>query len=92
MTPALALQGLNPFSGNTRPFGTEGLRSFGDVGGYSPCGCCGGFHAVFEEGGGPLAMLNADDRGGFGPNGRVSLTTGAAGAQITKRNDHDELC
>ncbi|WP_298158119.1 DUF4214 domain-containing protein [Brevundimonas sp.] len=86
MTPALALQGLNYSLGNARLFGTEGQGSFGDVGGYTPCGCCGGFHAIFEEGGGPLSLLNADDRGGFGPNGRVSLTTGAAGAQITRSN------
>ena len=86
MTPALALQGLDYSLGNARGFGTEGQGSFGDVGGYTPCGCCGSFHAVFEEGGGPLSLLNADDRGGFGPNGRVSLTTGAAGAQITRSN------
>ncbi len=86
MTPALAPQGLNTFPGNARPFGTEGASSFGDIGGYAPCGCCGGFHAIFEEGGGPLSLLNADDRGGFGPNGRVSLSTGGAGAQITRSN------
>lgn len=86
MTPALALQGLNTFPGNARSFGAEGLSGFGDVGGYTPCGCCGSFHAIFEEGGGPLSLLNADDRGGFGPNGRVSLTTGGAGAQITRSN------
>ena len=86
MTPALALQGLNTFPGNARSFGTEGLSSFGNIGGYTPCGCCGSFHAIFEEGGGPLSLLNADDRGGFGPNGRVSLTTGGAGAQITRSN------
>ncbi|OYX56336.1 MAG: hypothetical protein B7Y86_10350 [Brevundimonas subvibrioides] len=86
MTPALALQGLNTFQGNARSFGTEGLSGFGEIGGYTPCGCCGSFHAIFEEGGGPLSLLNADDRGGFGPNGRVSLTTGGAGAQITRSN------
>jgi Ca2+-binding RTX toxin-like protein len=86
MTPALALQQLDTFSGNARSFGTEGRSGFGDVGGYTPCGCCGSFHAVFEEGGGPLSLLNADDRGGFGPNGRVSLTTGAAGTQLTRSN------
>lgn len=86
MTPAMALQGQDYSLGNARPFGTEGQGSFGDVGGYTPCACCGSFHAVFEEGGGPLSLLNADDRGGFGTNGRVSLTTGGAGTQITRSN------
>lgn len=64
---------------------TLNVRAFGDVGGYQPCGCCGGFHAVFEEGGGgPMALLNGDDRGGLGPNGRPSLTTGDAAATLTR--------
>lgn len=86
MTAALALQDLDSSSGAARAFGTEGRVAFGDVGGYAPCGCCGGFHAVFEEGGGPLGLVNADDRGGLGPNGKVSLTPGEAGATLTRTN------
>ncbi|WP_309627550.1 DUF4214 domain-containing protein [Brevundimonas sp.] len=86
MTPALAFQGLNSFPGMTRTFGAEGASTFGDVGGYAPCGCCGGFHAIFEEEVGPLALLNSDDRGGFGPNGRVSLTTAGAAQTLTRSN------
>ncbi|WP_426041911.1 M10 family metallopeptidase C-terminal domain-containing protein [Brevundimonas sp. TWP2-3-4b1] len=86
MTAALALQEVDTFPGNARSFATEGRIDFGDVGGYSPCGCCGGFHAIFEQGGGPMGLLNADDRGGFGTNGKVSLTTVGAGNQITRSN------
>ena len=86
MTAALALQELDTFPGGARSFGTEGRSDFGDVGGYTPCGCCGGFHAIFDGGEGPLGLINADDRGGFGPNGKVSLTTGGAGTQITRQN------
>ena len=85
MTAALGLQEPTSFSGTARFFGSEGGATFGDVGGYSPCGCCGGFHAIFEEGGvGPLALLNGDDRGGSGPNGKPSLGILGAGAQITR--------
>lgn len=87
MTAALALQSLDAFADDARTFGTEGRIDFGDVGGYTPCGCCGGFHAIFEEGGGgPLALLNGDDRGGFGPNGKVSLSPTVAGSTITRSN------
>lgn len=86
MTVALGLQELTSFWGAARTFGPQGSAGFGDVGGYNPCGCCGGFHAVFEEGGnGPLALVNADDRGGFGPNGKPSLNPIDAGAQITRQ-------
>ncbi|MFC5343983.1 DUF4214 domain-containing protein [Brevundimonas staleyi] len=84
MTAALAFQDLDAFSGQSRPFGTTGTASFGDVGGYTPCGCCGGFHAVFEEVTGPLSFLNADDRGGLGTNGKTSLSTTGAGLQISR--------
>lgn len=87
MTAALALQEPETFTGTARVLGTEGRIDFGDVGGYTPCGCCGGFHAIFEEGGGdPLALLNGDDRGGFGPNGKVSLSPTVAGSTITRSN------
>ena len=88
MTAAPGLQETTSFPGGARVFGAEGGSSaFGEVGGYAPCGCCGGFHAVFEDGGqGPLGLLNADDRGGLGTNGKISLTTTAAGATITRSN------
>lgn len=66
--------------------GTSRSYAFGDVDGYTPCGCCGGFHAVFEDGSGPLAFLNADDRGGLGPNGKISLSPTEAGQIITRLN------
>ncbi len=60
---------------------------FGEVGGYTPCSCCGGFHAVFEsEIVSPVAALNADDRGELGPNGKSSFTTSEAAAQISRSN------
>lgn len=61
--------------------------AFGQVSTYSLCGCCGGFHAVFDPGGdGSAQFLNGDDRGGLGSNGKVSLSTGDAGAQLTRGN------
>lgn len=69
--------------------GSSGKASspFGNVADYGLCAGCGSFHAVFDGGSSdPLDMLNADDRGGFGPNGRVSLGTTDAGALITRGN------
>jgi Ca2+-binding RTX toxin-like protein len=87
MTVALAPGELDNYPGNARVFGTEGRSDFGEVGGYSPCGCCGGFHAIYEDGGdGPLAFLNADDRGGLGSNGKISLTPGGAALTLTRSN------
>ena len=45
-----------------------------------------GYPAFGEDLGGPLAFLNADMRGGTGPNGRPSLTVTGAGAQLTRSN------
>jgi Ca2+-binding RTX toxin-like protein len=60
---------------------------FGDVDGYPVCGCCGHFHAIFDDGGGgPFSFLNGDDRGATGSNGKVSLSITGAGAQITRTN------
>ncbi|MGV3580265.1 M10 family metallopeptidase C-terminal domain-containing protein [Brevundimonas sp.] len=65
----------------------RGFGSFGDVGDYRPCGCCGSFHAVFEDtSDDPLGLLNADDRGGLGTNGRPSQTTATAAATLTRSN------
>lgn len=62
-------------------------EAFGDVSTYLLCACCAGFHAVFEPGGdGPTSLVNGDDRGGVNANGKVSLSTGDAGAQLTRGN------
>lgn len=51
----------------------------------STCPGCGMEHANFNGSDfGPLAFLNADERGGSGPNNKPSLTTTDAGAQITR--------
>ncbi|HYC99213.1 M10 family metallopeptidase C-terminal domain-containing protein [Brevundimonas sp.] len=62
--------------------------SFGAVASYQICGCCGRFHGATDstDGGGQGVILNADDRGSFGPNGKPSLGTLDAGAQITRSN------
>lgn len=86
MTATLAPQELDIVSGAARAFGSEGGALFGDVGGYAPCGCCGGFHAVFESGDGPLGVVSGDDRGGIGTNGKPSLTPTAAGQTLTRTN------
>ena len=61
---------------------------FGAIASYQICGCCGNFHAVTDgtDGGGQGVILNADDRGAFGPNGKPSLDPIDAGAQITRNN------
>jgi Ca2+-binding RTX toxin-like protein len=67
--------------------GSAGSGSvFGGVSSYGTCGCCGTFHAMQAGAGGPGILLNADDRGGFGPNGKPSLSPTDAGAQITRTN------
>ena len=63
--------------------------TFGAIASYQICGCCARFHGPndgTEGGGGALGFLNADDRGVFGPNGKPSLGTLDAGAQITRSN------
>ncbi|MBB5745303.1 M10 family metallopeptidase C-terminal domain-containing protein [Brevundimonas variabilis] len=73
-------------SGNVGGAG-KALSPFGNVADYGLCAGCGGFHSVFDGGGNdPFDILNADDRGGFGPNGRASLGTSDAAAQITRGN------
>lgn len=63
----------------------ESSGSFGSIEGYPVCGCCGRFHAVFDDGTGPLGFLNGDDRGGTA-SGKPSLTVTGAGAQLTRNN------
>ncbi|HYD28116.1 M10 family metallopeptidase C-terminal domain-containing protein [Brevundimonas sp.] len=62
--------------------------SFGAIASYQICGCCGRFHGATDgtDGGGQGVILNADDRGTFGPNGKPSLDPTDAGAQITRSN------
>ena len=61
---------------------------FGAIASYQICGCCGTFHGATDgtTGGGQGVILNADDRGTFGPNGKPSLGLLDAGAQITRSN------
>ena len=59
---------------------------FGDVADYPLCGCCGHFHAIFDDGQSPLGFLNGDDRGGLASNGKPSLSITGAGAQLTRSN------
>ncbi|HYC67384.1 M10 family metallopeptidase C-terminal domain-containing protein [Brevundimonas sp.] len=62
--------------------------SFGAIASYQICGCCGSFHGATNgaDGGGLGVILNSDDRGMFGPNGKPSLGPIDAGAQITRSN------
>ena len=63
--------------------------SFGAIASYQVCACCARFHGATtaaDGGGGPYFGLNADDRGVFGPNGKPSLSSTDAGAQITRTN------
>lgn len=65
----------------------SGSSLFGGVSSYAPCGCCGVYRAIQDGTDNPLnVLLNADDRGGFGPNGKPSLDPTGAGAQITRTN------
>jgi serralysin len=64
--------------------------AFGAIASYQVCGCCARFHGATDAtdgGGGLAALLNGDDRGVFGPNGKPSLSPGDAGAQITRSNN-----
>jgi serralysin len=68
-------------------YSSDTSSAFGEVGGYARCGCCGGFHAIFDSGDvSPYAALNADDRGGVGPNNKDSFTTAEAAAQLGRNN------
>ncbi|MDP2763330.1 MAG: M57 family metalloprotease, partial [Brevundimonas sp.] len=62
--------------------------AFGAIASYQVCACCAGFHSVIDgaDGGGANFFLNADDRGSFGSNGKPSLSSTDAGAQITRSN------
>ena len=62
--------------------------SFGAIASYQICGCCGHYHGAADgtDGGGQGLILNADERGVVGPNGKPSLDAIDAGAQITRSN------
>ncbi len=66
----------------------EAYGAFGAIASYQVCGCCARFHgaAATGEGGALGVIVNADDRGDFGPNGKDSLSPGDAGTQITRTN------
>ena len=70
--------------------GVDSVSSvFGAIASYQVCGCCARFHGATAngDGGGPLGALSTgDDRGVYGSNGKPSLTTIDAGAQITRTN------
>ncbi|MFA4952243.1 M10 family metallopeptidase C-terminal domain-containing protein, partial [Brevundimonas sp.] len=58
---------------------------FGAIASYQVCGCCGVYRGPTDgTDGGQGVILNGDDRGGFGSNGKPSLFTDDAGAQITR--------
>jgi serralysin len=60
--------------------------SFGAIASYQICGCCGVYRGAIDgsDGGGQGVIVNGDDRGGFGTNGKPSLFTTDAGVQITR--------
>jgi len=92
-----AIQFLETYEG---PFGETGRftgvgeavdpvqdSAFGAIASYQICACCARFHGpTSDTDGGPVFGLNADDRGVFGPNGKPSLSSTDAGAQITRTN------
>lgn len=76
---------LVPFRDVSSRSFSQTVEPFGSVDGYLACGCCGRFHAVFDDGAGPLAFLNGDDRGGVSGS-KPSLTVTGAAAQLTRTN------
>ena len=59
---------------------------FGAIASYQVCGCCGVYRGPADgtDGGGQGVILNGDDRGGVGGNGKPSLLTVDAGTQISR--------
>jgi hypothetical protein len=56
------------------------------VSGFAICGCCGQLVSDGANDGHQGVIVNIDDRGGFNPNGKASLSTTDAGLQITRGN------
>jgi serralysin len=76
-----------PFSGVGEALDPGQDSAFGAIASYQICACCARFHGpTTDADGGPVFSLNADDRGVFGPNGKPSLSSTDAGAQITRTN------
>lgn len=81
-------------TGNTGRFVEDSTESdaystFGAISSYGLCGGCGRFHGAIDPGGDSgyvAAILNGDDRGGFGENGKPSLGPIDAGIQLTRAN------
>ena len=68
---------------------SDAYSTFGAISSYGLCGGCGRFHGAVDAGGDSgyvAAILNGDDRGGFGENGKPSLGTIDAGIQLTRAN------
>ena len=90
------LDAFEGFTGQTQRFGGVAeavepaeVSSFGAIASYQVCACCARFHSATTPangGDGPSFFLNADDRGELGPNGKPSLSSTDAGAQITRAN------
>ena len=90
------LDAFEGFTGQTQRFGGVGeaveptdVSAFGAIASYQVCACCARFHSATTPangGDGPSFFLNADDRGELGPNGKPSLSSTDAGAQITRAN------
>ena len=72
--------------------GSDAYSTFGAISSYGLCGGCGRFHGATDLGdmggdsGYVAAILNGDDRGGFGDNGKPSLGPIDAGIQLTRAN------
>ncbi|MDZ4061879.1 MAG: M57 family metalloprotease, partial [Brevundimonas sp.] len=86
---ALSVYGGNGGSGRFVEDSTESdaYSTFGAISTYGLCGGCGRFHGATDLGdtdGGLSGYLNGDNRGAFGDNGKPSLSTTDAGAQITR--------
>ena len=84
-------------TGNSGRFGEDSTESdaystFGAISSYGLCGGCGRFHGATDLGdmggdsGYVAAIMNGDDRGGFGDNGKPSLGPFDAGIQLTRAN------
>lgn len=68
---------------------SDAYSTFGAISSYGLCGGCGRFHGAVDAGGDSgyvAAILNGDDRGGFGENGKPSLGPIDAGEQLTRAN------
>ncbi|MBB5661807.1 M10 family metallopeptidase C-terminal domain-containing protein [Brevundimonas halotolerans] len=71
---------------------SDAYSTFGAISSYGLCGGCGRFHGAIDVGdmggdsGYVAAILNGDDRGGFGDNGKPSLGPIDAGIQLTRAN------